>query len=156
MNSRNQTEESEALAAVAAKFRRFVEYFPWWASYAMGMVAVIAIVFGMSVDSNPPDVYDVLFLGGIALAWIALSAFWAKLAKSSIKSHGAMIDEYEHLFAYVMEMNIIVKDSLEALSVYDGDRAIELARDLNSLATKSLYDSFWRGDPREESEVEHE
>jgi len=55
-----------------------------------------------------------------------------------------------------MEMNIIVKDSLEALSVYDGDRAIELARDLNSLATKSLYDSFWRGDPREESEVEHE
>lgn len=68
-----------------------------------------------------------------------------------IQGRNKMIDEYEHLFAYVMEMNTIIKQSLEELSTHDPDRAAELAHDLNTLSSKSLYDSYWRGDPREES-----
>lgn len=141
---------------MGTKIRRFVESFPWWTTYALGIIGIIPISVSMLADAtNTFDVYKVLFLSIVAMAWIVMCLFWARLARSSIKSHSEMLDEYEHLFAYVHEMNIIVKDSLEALATYDPERAAELAYELNTQATKSLYDAYWRGDPREK-EVEHE
>lgn len=141
-------------ARVADSVWRLIKLVPWWIANVLGAIGIIVAAFGAIVGTV--DTWEAAYLAVIALGWLVISAFWAKLAKSSIRSNSEMINEYEHLFAHVMEMNTIIKDSLEALSTYDRDRAVELAHDLNTLTSKSLYNSYWRGDPREKGEVEHE
>jgi hypothetical protein len=51
-----------------------MQSFSWWVPYALGATGVIAVTFGMLV--SPPDAYDIIFLGIIALAWTVMAAFW--------------------------------------------------------------------------------
>lgn len=162
MNSRRQRGVSEDLDRRADKskgefgdradaesvIKRFVESLPWWLSYGMGAIGIVFIGIQALVMPERKTLY-IMALVGTGLAWILMSGFWARLAKSSLKSRINMLTEYEHLFAYMVEMNTIVKNSLESLAAYDRERAVELAHDLDALATKSVYDSYWRGDPRE-------
>lgn len=97
-----------------------------------------------------PEPWAIVFSGALTLAWITMCGFWAWLAKDSVKRQSSMLSEYGHLIQYVEGTNQIVNKSINGLATYDRDEAIELAHELDALATKSLYDSYWR-QSREES-----
>lgn len=114
----------------------------WWLPYGLGVAGMATLVVGAAMSS--PDMYDVYLLGGLAITWMALCACFEYLANRSHREHVALVQEMEHLFAYVHEMNVSIQESLEALATYDRDKAVEVATRLNSYTAKSLYDAYWR------------
>lgn len=118
----------------------------------MGVISVINIMLILILGNVE---WIAFLLGGITLGWMAMAAAWERAAKSSIKGHRTMIEEYGHLSEYVVHSNETMQKSLEALSTYDRDMAIEIAHEFNAFTKKSLYDFYWR-ENREESTTEHE
>ena len=133
--------------------KRFVEFFPWWFSYAMCLVCT-AIV---TVQAMILDEYwvPVIILAVIAVGWILMCAGWNKLAVASIADQKETLKEYEreyeYLFAYIKKMNGTMESALNSLATYDRDKAVELAEDLNAYTSKTLYDSYWRDNAHEEN-----
>lgn len=120
---------------------RFVNAIPWWAIYALSLVGIIIVGIQGLIS---PDRFAMTMLIAIAIGWTLLAAFWARLAKSTIKHNQEMIDEIDHLIDYITRMNETVAESLKSLSTYDRDKAMELAEEMNAFTAKALYDSYWR------------
>lgn len=84
-------------------------------------------------------------------------ARWIKRTKHNMFDYDQLLQEYDNLYAYIQEMNIILRDALRDLARHDPERAAELAERLDSYTTKTLYDHYWRLIEREEGsgKIEH-
>ena len=116
---------------------------PWWLPYALGLVGVVCLMVGALTD---PSIFNIVALGGLAIFWTLLCGLWDRLTRSATATSFRILDEEKHLFTYVYGVDTILEQALEALAVWDRDRAIELASTFNAHQAKASYDFFWRGD----------
>ena len=128
---------------------RFINSIPWWAAYVLALIGIVMVGIQGLLH---PDRWIVIFLLVVAAGWAIMAGFWSHLAKSSIGSQQRMLDGNGVLIDYTNDVNKIMQDALNALATYDRDRAVQLAHDLNALASRSMYDWYWKDELRKEED----